>query len=159
MSAYYVFPRKPDEIYHYGMPERSGRYAWGSGDRPYQRLEGRVRKVEKKLTKRFNKADQKIKTKQDKANKKYEEAIRKSNSLFYSKKSEQRAFEKAMNAQRKANRQEYKAAKAYLKSEKLFNKLGVTMTEDLQKRGRQYYDRVIESSKQTYLIALGRRVG
>ena len=26
-----------DELYHYGMPRRSGRYPWGSGDDPYQR--------------------------------------------------------------------------------------------------------------------------
>ena len=26
------------ELYHVGMPRRSGRYPWGSGDRPYQRL-------------------------------------------------------------------------------------------------------------------------
>lgn len=26
-----------EELYHYGMPERSGRYPWGSGERPYQR--------------------------------------------------------------------------------------------------------------------------
>lgn len=25
-----------DELYHYGMPRRSGRYPWGSGDDPYQ---------------------------------------------------------------------------------------------------------------------------
>ena len=25
-----------DEIFHYGMPKRSGRYPWGSGDNPYQ---------------------------------------------------------------------------------------------------------------------------
>lgn len=25
---------------HYGMPRRSGRYKWGSGDRPYQSMEG-----------------------------------------------------------------------------------------------------------------------
>lgn len=25
-----------DELYHYGMPRRSGRYPWGSGDNPYQ---------------------------------------------------------------------------------------------------------------------------
>ena len=25
-----------DELYHYGMPRRSGRYPWGSGERPYQ---------------------------------------------------------------------------------------------------------------------------
>lgn len=26
-----------DELFHYGMPRRSGRYPWGSGDDPYQR--------------------------------------------------------------------------------------------------------------------------
>ena len=24
------------ELYHYGIPRRSGRYPWGSGDRPFQ---------------------------------------------------------------------------------------------------------------------------
>lgn len=159
MSAYYVFPRKPDEIYHYGMPERSGRYAWGSGDRPYQRLEGRVRKVENKLKKRLDTADKRVKPMQDRANKKYQEAVKKSNSFFYSEKSAQKAFEKAMTAQKKVNKEEYRAAKQYLKSQKLFNKLNVTMTDDLQKRGQEYYNRVVESSKETYLIALGRRMG
>ena len=25
-----------DTLEHYGMPRRSGRYAWGSGENPYQ---------------------------------------------------------------------------------------------------------------------------
>lgn len=29
-----------NELYHYGIPRRSGRYPWGSGDRPFQRLKG-----------------------------------------------------------------------------------------------------------------------
>lgn len=32
----YSLPIRPNELYHYGMPRRSGRYPWGSGDRPYQ---------------------------------------------------------------------------------------------------------------------------
>ena len=28
---------KDDELAHYGMPRRSGRYPWGSGEDPYQR--------------------------------------------------------------------------------------------------------------------------
>lgn len=28
--------RHSTELYHYGMPRRSGRYPWGSGERPYQ---------------------------------------------------------------------------------------------------------------------------
>lgn len=35
----YIYPLKSDEIYHYGTKEHSGRYPWGSGDRPKQRLE------------------------------------------------------------------------------------------------------------------------
>lgn len=27
---------KMNELYHYGIPRRSGRYPWGSGDRPFQ---------------------------------------------------------------------------------------------------------------------------
>lgn len=29
-----------NELYHYGIKRRSGRYPWGSGDRPYQRDKG-----------------------------------------------------------------------------------------------------------------------
>lgn len=32
----YKHPIRPDELYHYGIKRRSGRYPWGSGDRPYQ---------------------------------------------------------------------------------------------------------------------------
>lgn len=28
--------QQSNELYHYGMPRRSGRYPWGSGERPYQ---------------------------------------------------------------------------------------------------------------------------
>lgn len=37
------------ELYHYGMPRRSGRYKWGSGDRPFQGMEGGIKRA--KLTK------------------------------------------------------------------------------------------------------------
>lgn len=33
------------ELYHYGMPRRSGRYPWGSGQRPYQDDEGKYFKT------------------------------------------------------------------------------------------------------------------
>lgn len=32
----YQPPIRPNEIYHYGIKRRSGRYPWGSGERPYQ---------------------------------------------------------------------------------------------------------------------------
>lgn len=31
---YYVINKK--ELYHYGIPRRSGRYPYGSGERPFQ---------------------------------------------------------------------------------------------------------------------------
>lgn len=31
------FSERYDELYHYGMPRRSGRYPWGSGEEPFQR--------------------------------------------------------------------------------------------------------------------------
>lgn len=36
----YQRPIRSDEIYHYGIKRRSGRYPYGSGDRPYQDLKG-----------------------------------------------------------------------------------------------------------------------
>lgn len=82
MNDFYTFPLRPDEIAHYGMPERSGRYAWGSGDRPYQRLEGKVSKMETRLRNRFSRADKVTSSRQKVANKKFEQAVRKSNSIF-----------------------------------------------------------------------------
>lgn len=34
----YQRPLRSDEIYHYGIKRRSGRYPYGSGNRPYQRM-------------------------------------------------------------------------------------------------------------------------
>ena len=31
-----MIPEEQDVLMHYGMPRRSGRYPWGSGDEPYQ---------------------------------------------------------------------------------------------------------------------------
>lgn len=44
-----------NELYHVGMPGRSGRYPWGSGDRPYQRLEGKKQKKSSGLFKKKKK--------------------------------------------------------------------------------------------------------
>ena len=61
MNDFYIFPQKPDEIYHYGIKGRSGRYPWGSGDRPYQRLEKQVGKLERKVerSKKISNKDEK----------------------------------------------------------------------------------------------------
>lgn len=53
----YTYPIRSDEIYHYGVKRRSGRYPWGSGDRPYQSANSsavsmykHARNMEKKIT-------------------------------------------------------------------------------------------------------------
>lgn len=47
-----IFEEKPslDELVHYGMPRRSGRYPWGSGKDPYQRSSDFLSRIEE-LTK------------------------------------------------------------------------------------------------------------
>lgn len=44
MTNFYTQPLRPEDILHYGMPRRSGRYPWGSGDRPYQSGGGPMKK-------------------------------------------------------------------------------------------------------------------
>ncbi len=46
-----IVRKTPTELKHFGIKERSGRYKWGSGDRPYQRLETPKSKQGKKAYK------------------------------------------------------------------------------------------------------------
>ena len=48
---------KTDEIYHFGTKEHSGRYPWGSGERPRQRLEKRRNKAINQLNKNLQKIE------------------------------------------------------------------------------------------------------
>ena len=65
-----------NELYHYGVPKRSGRYPWGSGKRPYQgdgghELAVRDRKSQKRANRKekINKAfDNTVKNGKDKPN-------------------------------------------------------------------------------------------
>lgn len=36
------------ELYHYGIPKRSGRYPYGSGKRPFQSIKGPIQKYKRK---------------------------------------------------------------------------------------------------------------
>lgn len=143
-------------IIHYGMPQRSGRYAWGSGDRPYQRLEKKASRMENRLTKKLNKADSYISKKQKKANKSFSKAIKREASVFASKEATDRAFHKGEKQQRKVNRKEYKTSKIFDRYSKTFDKLDITMDKDLKKRGLDYYNRVINNSKMTYQTVIRR---
>jgi len=49
-----------NELYHYGMPRRSGRYPWGSGESPYQsnkelRKQAKLEKLQAKIDKKNQK--------------------------------------------------------------------------------------------------------
>lgn len=46
-----------DMLMHYGMPRRSGRYPWGSGDNPYQHEEGFLARVHELREKNFEYTD------------------------------------------------------------------------------------------------------
>lgn len=151
----YVCPIKPNEIYHYGMPERSGRYAWGSGDRPYQRLEGKASKMEKRLNKKFMRIDTKTSKLQTKANKKFNKANEQRNSRFkFRRNKAESSFDKGYELQEKRERLEYKMSNKYDKYLKKFEKLDLVMDEDLKKKGLEYYNRVLDNTNSQYKAAI-----
>lgn len=47
-----------DELYHYGMPRRSGRYPWGSGEDPYQRTGDFLSRVDQLRKENFTFTDE-----------------------------------------------------------------------------------------------------
>ena len=51
-----------DELKHYGMPRRSGRYPWGSGDDPYQRTGDFLSRVEELKKQNYTYTDENGKT-------------------------------------------------------------------------------------------------
>ena len=64
-----------DELYHYGIPRRSGRYKWGSGERPFQ--SGGGPKAPKKKSNRQYKKEQRAAAKEYKRQMEALEAKRK----------------------------------------------------------------------------------
>ena len=55
-----IYRDKPplDELMHYGMPRRSGRYPWGSGDNPYQHSGDFLSRVKELRTSNFTYTDE-----------------------------------------------------------------------------------------------------
>ncbi len=58
----YVDKPPIDELMHYGMPRRSGRYPWGSGEHPYQHSGDFLARVEKLRAEGYTYTDEKGKT-------------------------------------------------------------------------------------------------
>ena len=57
MSYYGLCDYVEDSLLHYGMPRRSGRYPWGSGDNPYQHAVDFIGRVEEKRKSGFTYVD------------------------------------------------------------------------------------------------------
>ena len=56
--SYLPNPPLDDELLHYGMPRRSGRYPWGSGDEPYQHSRDFLGRVEEMRKAKFTYTDE-----------------------------------------------------------------------------------------------------
>lgn len=55
----YLSPYSQNDLLHYGMPRRSGRYPYGSGDRPYQSTGGQKRGIRGAIQRRKDKKNAK----------------------------------------------------------------------------------------------------
>lgn len=141
------------------MPERSGRYAWGSGDRPYQRLEKKVSRMESRLTKKFAKADVKTSKLQERASRRFNKANIQRNSMLRSaRKRADSTFQKGYDLQQKKERIEYRTSRRYERYLKKFTELNVTMDDKLKKQGLDYYNRVLANTDSQYKAALIKRI-
>lgn len=147
-----------DYFVHYGMPERSGRYAWGSGDRPYQRLEKRAGRMENRIEKKLSRADKIVGKRQMVANKSYQRAIKKSSGIFASKRKVDKYMDRAAKAQHKVNKVELRTSQLFQKYSKKFERLNLTMDKDLKARGLDYFNRAANASKSMYNVALMRTI-
>lgn len=63
----YTYPQRSNEIYHFGIKGRSGRYPYGSGERPYQDREQARRQKNlavgrERLANRINRANKMLET-------------------------------------------------------------------------------------------------
>ena len=56
--SYTPNPPLTDELMHYGMPRRSGRYPWGSGEEPYQHSRDFLGRVEEMRKANFTYTDE-----------------------------------------------------------------------------------------------------
>lgn len=136
---------------HYGIKKRSGRYPWGSGDRPYQ--SGETPSSYKKYNKRaakLKKIDRKYEKTQKKANKELRKAEKKQFSFLEDKERTKTAFEVAKNTQSRANEYARKGAKYYERMERKFGKMGITMDSATAKLGQKYINLVAENTRMFY---------
>ena len=155
----YRYPPRSNEIYHYGIQGRSGRYPWGSGQRPYQRLESKQARMENRLKKTFVKTDKRTANLQTKVNRAFNKANMQRNSIFPSvRRRSESTFDEAYRLDEKRQRLEYRASKKYERTLKKLEKFDLEMDSDLKKAGLDYYNKVIANSDSQYKAALMKRI-
>lgn len=150
------------ELYHFGIPHRSGRYPWGSGSRPFQsdpqrvvlRRKKRAQRIETRTTKKFSKLDKRIEGRQKKADKEFNKAEKKSVSFFATQRGIDSAFEKAQIAQRRVHNLEYKGGQFYKRQEKKLSKMKMSMNSDLAEKGMNYLNNVSRNTQEMYKMSL-----
>ena len=146
MSNWMLVPAQND-ILHFGVKGKSGRYPWGSGDRPYQRLERRAGRVEKRMYKTAAQRD----AAQNVANKKFKKAEDKTYRRFSTRKSVRKAMDQAYVAQRKASRYNVKGSKQYDKLRKILDRIGdLKLNPKTKALGDEFIKRVMENSEALY---------
>lgn len=138
---------QPNDLLHFGIKRKSGRYPYGSGDRPFQdRIRERrrskantrrdlkliaaeslgvdmnkwTRKVEAKTEKKFEKLDKKIAKQEAKSDAASEKAMRKQTSFFASENSKRKANNAAFKAQQKIGLTNLKAYDTFQLLEELY---------------------------------------
>lgn len=156
------FKMNSNELYHFGIPRRSGRYPWGSGDRPFQSSGGKasISKEERKnqraakgyakSTRKLEKIDVKRQKKQEQANKSYSKAEKKTYGTFTSKKSADKAYAKAESQQYKANRLAKKGENWYKKMQKKYSNTSIQIDPKTKALGEQYIAMVANNTRMYY---------
>lgn len=141
---------------HYGIKRRSGRYPFGSGERPYQSIkqrrtpEAKAERINRRAEKKMSKIDYKTTKKQGRANKYFAKAQRKQVSPFATQRGVNKAANRAVDAQRKVNRLEYKGQKYYKKVVSKLNKIDREISPEVERLGQKYVKSVMDNSKLIY---------
>lgn len=150
---YYVYSL-PNELYHYGIPRKSGRYPWGSGDRPYQSLE--VNPGLKKMaraSKKIQRISRKVEARRARNNKLYAKVEKLSRSSKEEKQEiAKEKLSKANDRQKKINALENRGKNYYLKMQRKLEKYDLEFDPEIAALG----DKFIENMDLNYRLMYAR---
>lgn len=115
--------------------------------------------MEKRLGKKFSKANAKTGTLQNKANRYFNKAnIQRNSRLRSARKRADETFNRGFKQEERKQRIEYRMSKRYERYQKKFEKLNITMSDELKTQGLDYYNRVLANTSSSYQAALNKRV-